>query len=120
MSPVGRHIAAPDKCDGTSAVGESRHRIPGASVGQPTEPWLAISDRRVCLPCSSSPPIAGGDRRAAPAPQEEERRSGPSRGLRANCAATGKYSLLLGSAVLPPMTNRTATDGGDEQMFGAE
>jgi 5'-nucleotidase len=32
------HIAAPDVCDGTSAVGESRHRIPGASVGQPTEP----------------------------------------------------------------------------------
>jgi hypothetical protein len=34
------HIAAPDVCDGTSAVGESRHRIPGASVGQPTEPCL--------------------------------------------------------------------------------
>ena len=33
--------AAPDVCDGTSAVGESRHRIPGASVGQPTEPCLA-------------------------------------------------------------------------------
>ena len=32
-------------CDGTSAVGESRHRIPGASVGQPTEPCLAV--RRV-------------------------------------------------------------------------
>ena len=31
-----RHIAAPDVCDGTSAVGESRHRIPGASVGQKT------------------------------------------------------------------------------------
>ena len=29
---------APDVCDGTSAVGESRHRIPGASAGQPTEP----------------------------------------------------------------------------------
>ena len=28
------HIAAPDVCDGTSAVGESRHRIPGASVNQ--------------------------------------------------------------------------------------
>jgi hypothetical protein len=35
------HIAAPDVCDGTSAVGESRHRIPGASVDQPTEPCLA-------------------------------------------------------------------------------
>src|SRR5882672_12807985 len=34
------HIAAPDVCDGTSAVSESRHRIPGASVGQPTEPCL--------------------------------------------------------------------------------
>jgi hypothetical protein len=34
------HIAASDLCDGTSAVGESRHRIPGASVGQPTEPCL--------------------------------------------------------------------------------
>jgi len=34
------HIAAPDVCDGTSAVGKSRHRIPGASVGQPTEPCL--------------------------------------------------------------------------------
>ena len=31
-------IAARDMCDGTSAVGESRHRIPGASVGQPAEP----------------------------------------------------------------------------------
>ena len=40
-----RHLAAPDVCDGTSAVGESRHRIPGASVGQPTEPCLAV--RRV-------------------------------------------------------------------------
>src|SRR6476646_4444544 len=38
---AGRHIAAPNECDGTSAVGESRHRIPGASVGQPTEPCLA-------------------------------------------------------------------------------
>jgi hypothetical protein len=27
--------------DGTSAVGKSRHRIPGSSVGQPTEPCLA-------------------------------------------------------------------------------
>src|ERR1700739_2314222 len=33
-------IAAADVCDGTSAVGESRHRIPGACVGQPTEPCL--------------------------------------------------------------------------------
>jgi hypothetical protein len=33
-------IAAPDVCYGTSGVGESRHRIPGASVGQPTEPCL--------------------------------------------------------------------------------
>ena len=36
------HIAAPDVCDGMSAVGESRHRIPGASVGQPTEPCLEM------------------------------------------------------------------------------
>src|SRR5256886_13619158 len=28
-----RHIAAPDVCDGMSAVGESGHRIPAASVG---------------------------------------------------------------------------------------
>jgi len=34
-------MSAPEVCDGTSAVGESRHRIPGASVGQPTEPCLA-------------------------------------------------------------------------------
>ena len=27
------YIAASNVCDGTSAVGESRHRIPGASVG---------------------------------------------------------------------------------------
>jgi hypothetical protein len=40
MSPNG-HLAAPDECDGTSAVGESRHRIPDVSVGQPTEPCLA-------------------------------------------------------------------------------
>ena len=33
-------IAAPDVCDGTSAVGDSRHRIPSASVGQPTKPCL--------------------------------------------------------------------------------
>ena len=30
------HIAARDVCDGKSAVSESRHRIPGASIGQPT------------------------------------------------------------------------------------
>ena len=41
MSPEVRHIAAPDVCDRTSAVGESRHRIPCASVGQPTQPCLA-------------------------------------------------------------------------------
>jgi hypothetical protein len=39
------HIAAPDECDGTSAVGESRHRIPGVSVGQPTEPCLVSKQR---------------------------------------------------------------------------
>ena len=39
------HIATPDVCNGTSAVGESRHRIPGASVGQPAEPCLGW---RVC------------------------------------------------------------------------
>ena len=44
-----RHIAASDVCDGTSAVGESRHRIPGASVGQPTEP---------CLGPRLAPPLA--------------------------------------------------------------
>jgi Histidine kinase-, DNA gyrase B-, and HSP90-like ATPase len=33
-----RFAAAPDVYDGTSAVGESRHRIPGAS--EPTEPLL--------------------------------------------------------------------------------
>ena len=32
-------------CDGTSATGESRHRIPGASVGQPTEPCLVVVGR---------------------------------------------------------------------------
>ena len=36
-------IAAPAVFDGTSAVGESRHRIPGASVGQPTE--LCLSEQ---------------------------------------------------------------------------
>jgi hypothetical protein len=35
------HIAATDVRDGMSAVGERRHRIPGASVGQPIEPCLA-------------------------------------------------------------------------------
>jgi hypothetical protein len=35
------HIAAPEVCDGKSAVGESRHRIQGASVRQPTEPCLS-------------------------------------------------------------------------------
>jgi hypothetical protein len=35
-------ITAPGVCDGTSAAGESRHRISGASVGQPTEPCLAL------------------------------------------------------------------------------
>jgi hypothetical protein len=34
MSPSG--IAAPDVCDGTSAVGESRHRIPRRIIRQPT------------------------------------------------------------------------------------
>src|ERR1700746_3196789 len=41
MSAIGP-IAAPDVCDGTSAVGESRHRIPGASVGQLTAPCLEL------------------------------------------------------------------------------
>jgi len=35
------HIAARNVCDGTSAVGESRHRLSKARpVGQPTEPCL--------------------------------------------------------------------------------
>ena len=37
-------ITAPDECDGKFAVGESQH--PGASVGQPTEPCLALPERR--------------------------------------------------------------------------
>ena len=41
------HIAAPDVCDSTSAVGESRHRIPGASVDQPTEPCLGGAKRQL-------------------------------------------------------------------------
>ena len=51
----------------------------------PTEPWLAMSDRRVVLPCSSSPPLAGVDhsvRRAAPAAKrsaEAARRAAPGR-----------------------------------------
>ena len=45
------HITAPDVCDGTSAVGESRHSIPGASVGQPTEPCLGEQiSARLCEP----------------------------------------------------------------------
>ena len=39
------HIAAPDECHGTSAVGESRHTISGASIGQPTEPCLVSKQR---------------------------------------------------------------------------
>ena len=38
-------IAAPDVCDGTSAVGGSRHRIPSTSVRQPTEPCLGAATR---------------------------------------------------------------------------
>ena len=38
------HIAAPEVCDGKSAISESRHRIPGASIGQPTD-----AGRRVAL-----------------------------------------------------------------------
>jgi hypothetical protein len=34
------HVAAPDVCDGASEVRESRHRIPSASLGRPTEPCL--------------------------------------------------------------------------------
>ena len=41
--------SSPRRCDGTSAVGESRHRIPSASVGQPTEPCLG---RRCKAHCS--------------------------------------------------------------------
>ena len=59
-----QHIAAPDVCDGTSAVGESRHRIPGASVGQPTEPCLALPQGR---PYSGFPaPAAPGRSQTLP------------------------------------------------------
>ena len=58
-----RHIAAPDVCGGTSAVGESRHRIPGASVGQPTEPCLDV--RRVF---EASEEAQGGPPRAGSPP----------------------------------------------------
>jgi hypothetical protein len=37
------HIAAPDVCDGTAAVGESRHRIPRRIRWQPTEPCCGIA-----------------------------------------------------------------------------
>ena len=53
------HIAAPDVCDGTSAVGESRHRIPGASVGQPTDPAIRVWWRPAVL--------CGHDRHPRPA-----------------------------------------------------
>jgi len=42
------HIAAPHVCDSTPAVGESRPRIPGGSVGKPTEPCLGVPVR----PCA--------------------------------------------------------------------
>jgi hypothetical protein len=49
-------IAARDMCDGTSAVGESRHRIPGASVGQPTEPCSGAFPG--CAPSDWGHPLA--------------------------------------------------------------
>ena len=53
-----QHIPALDVCDGTSAVGESRHRIPGASVGQPTEPCFALPQGRPYsgFPAPAAPP----------------------------------------------------------------
>ena len=53
------HLAALDVCGGTSAVGESRHRIPGASVGQPTERCPAALRRTAVA-------RLGGSGRAAP------------------------------------------------------
>ena len=53
------HIAAPDVCDGTSAVGENRHRIPGASVGQPTEPCLALPQAAEGAFLGPGPQLAG-------------------------------------------------------------
>ena len=81
-----RHIAAPDACDGTSAVGESRHRIPGASVGQPTEPCFRSNDpttdanthRQQLCQCRASrnqPVRAFKSREARPQPTKDRTRS---------------------------------------------
>jgi hypothetical protein len=84
-------IAAPDVCDGTSAVGESRHRIPGASVGQPTEPCLAACALLNVMP-------------AAPGRKADHGLSGvvadTSRMVRPGMSDQGPGTLL---AVPPPM-----------------
>src|SRR5882757_2742933 len=81
-------IAGPDVCDGTSAVGESRHRIPGASVGQPTEPCLAV--RRVF---EASEQAQGGRRE-----RDRRRRGGGSRShdfARPPCTSRAAQLILV-------------------------
>ena len=58
-------IAAPDVYDGTSAVGESRHRIPRRIRCQPTELCLQNCAATDCPPGPMS--ALGGCGRAAPA-----------------------------------------------------
>ena len=59
------HIAAPDVCDGTSAVAKADTAFQGASVGQPTEPCLAA------IGLVSARPGGRFARRFARRPQDE-------------------------------------------------
>ena len=94
------HIAASDVCDGTSAVGESRHRIPGASVGQPTEPCLALPQRR-------SP--GGGSSRDAPRCHGEGPAALPAPGRAGRSFTFASPSILRRALVLNGRTRPAST-----------
>ena len=88
-------MAAPDVCDGTSAVGEADTAFQGSSVGQPSEPCLGkcaacgppyIRERtqaaRAALVTAARQPISAARavprRRSSPAFRQHRRCQGPS------------------------------------------
>ena len=101
--------------DGTSAVGESRHRIPGASVDQPTEPCLALPQRRSPGRGSSGMPRAAKGRPCSGFPA-------PGRGRRSYRDLVSFASILRRALVLNGRTRPASTlvhcsdnrQGGDQ------
>jgi len=96
-------------CDGTFAFGESRHRIPGASIGQPTEPCFK---QMRGLWTSVHPGENTG--RALPSPNGEARRGGRDQQRETSGGAArlpvGKNFLKLGNAICEPVETGTGVN----------